>query len=1182
MSGKAGGRAAGNGGNGSNGIEVSTGPTNLRRLLPALAEEPTIASQVGRRDQIVAVPAAARAFVIAGMVEASDRRPLVVCTSTNGEAEGLAADLSGILGADEVDLFPAWETLPFERVSPGVETMGRRLRTRHRLEDPGRCPAVVVAPTRALVQRLLPGAAPPPVVVGHGDQIDAVGLVEDLVALGYRREPMVEHRGEIAVRGSIVDVFASTSDAPVRIDLWGDEVDRLTEFGVADQRATVPIAEIEIYPCRELRPDHEIRTRASALIATDPWGREQWDRLADGQMFDGMESWFPWLVDEDVVLPDLVPPDGMIVLVEPKRIRDRAGEILSEEVDLATSLARTWDVDGSGMPRLHIKYDRLLSGASAPTWTMLGVANSPETPVVVASGWDPVVGDITPRADQLRSFLADGYRVIVAADVPAGVDRLTRLLLDHGVELAVAVSDSDLDGPGGHVVAIPLEHGVILAEAKLAILSERDLTGRRRTHRQARVRRQERRFFEDLAAGAYVVHQQHGVARFGGMVTRAIDGNERDYLLLEYRGGDKLYVPSDQIDSVRHYTGGDTPSLSRMGGGDWSKTKARVRSAVQEVAQELVVLYQLRMTTAGHAYPPDTPWQRELESAFPYQETRAQLQSIVDVKEDMELPMPMDRLIVGDVGFGKTEIAIRAAFKAIQDGRQAAVLVPTTLLAQQHHQTFGDRFAPYPVRVEVLSRFLTNAQAKAVVDGLRDGSVDLVIGTHRLLSSDVVFKDLGLLVVDEEQRFGVQHKEAIKSLRTDVDVLTLTATPIPRTMEMSLTGIRDMSVLDTPPADRQPILTYVGDYDERAVSEAIRRELLREGQAFFVHNRVMDIEHVASRLRELVPEARVAVAHGQMDEGSLERVVVDFWEGEYDVLVCTTIIESGIDMPTVNTLVVDRSDLLGLGQLHQLRGRVGRAGQRAYAYLFHPVDRVLSEEAYERLKTIGEATELGSGYRIAMRDLEIRGAGNLLGATQSGHIAAVGYDLYCQMVTEAVAELKGEPVKQSTEVSIELPVDAILPEDYVAKETSRLEAYRRLASVETLTELDDIRTEWTDRFGPVPPPAEALLAVGRLRVECLRTGITEITVTTGTGFGGPDHIARISRVRLPASRQVRLDRLYSRKGSGNSVVYNEQTGVMQLPLRKKDGTVVDQLVDVIADVVPDLMTPVEPDTVPVS
>ena len=476
------------------------------------------------------------------------------------------------------------------------------------------------------------------------------------------------------------------------------------------------------------------------------------------------------------------------------------------------------------------------------------------------------------------------------------------------------------------------------------MLVESDVTGRRRAHRAPRPRRTDAQgFFDDLKPGDYVVHHQHGVARYGGMVKRAMGGAERDYLLLEYRGGDKLYVPSDQIDAVRHYTGGDTPTLHRLGGSEWGRTKQRVRAAVQEIAEELVALYRKRVSAPGHAFPPDTPWQRELEESFPYLETPDQLKAIGDVKADMEDDSPMDRLVCGDVGFGKTEVAIRAAFKAVQDGMQVAVLVPTTLLAQQHFGTFSERFAGYPVRVEVLSRFLTPGQAKKVVDGLADGSVDVVIGTHRLLSEDVKFKNLGLLVVDEEQRFGVTHKEAIKRFRADVDVLTLTATPIPRTLEMSLTGIRDLTILNTAPAERQPILTYVGEYDERAVGEAIRRELLREGQVFFVHNRVQDIDRVAQRLRELVPEARVAVAHGQMDEGRLERVVLDFWEGQYDVLVCTTIIESGIDMPTVNTLVVDRADLLGLGQLHQLRGRVGRAGQRAYAYLFFPPERQLSE-----------------------------------------------------------------------------------------------------------------------------------------------------------------------------------------------------------------------------------------------
>ena len=635
------------------------------------------------------------------------------------------------------------------------------------------------------------------------------------------------------------------------------------------------------------------------------------------------------------------------------------------------------------------------------------------------------------------------------------------------------------------------------------------------------------------------MHHQHGVGKYEGMVKRTIGGIERDYLLIAYKGGDKLYVPSDQIDTLRQYVGGEAPTLHRLGGSDFAKAKSRVRSAVREIAQELVVLYQKRVHSVGHSFGPDTPWQHEMEEAFPYVETPDQRVAIDDVKSDMERAYPMDRLVCGDVGFGKTEVAIRAAFKAIQEGKQVAVLAPTTLLANQHGNTFADRFAGYPIRVEVLSRFLTNAQAKTVIDGLRTGEVDCVIGTHRLLTNDVTFKDLGLLVVDEEQRFGVQHKEAMKKLKVNVDIITLTATPIPRTLEMSLVGIRDLSLLQTPPADRQPILTYVGEYDERVAIEAIRRELLREGQVFWVHNRVRSIETAAVRLRQLVPEARIAVAHGQIDEGTLEQVVVDFSEGRYDVLVCTTIIESGIDMPTVNTLVVERSDLLGLGQMHQLRGRVGRSGQRAYAYLFHPRDRTLTEEAYERLRTIGESTELGSGFRIAMRDLEIRGAGNLLGEAQSGHIAAVGYDLYCQMVTEAVAEMKGEPIAPPSEIKLDVPTDAFLPADYVTKEELRLEAYRRLAAVTSESEVADIRTEWEDRYGPLPEPAEALLMVGSLRAECNRLGITDMQITVSQ--------ARLSPIELKLSESMRLKRL------ARDAILKEDQRQLVIPIATRQG-----------------------------
>ena len=1137
----------------------------LSDLPPLLGDDPALLAALGRRDAVVAVPEPARAIAIAALVEQSGRRPLVVAVPTTAEADRLAHDLRAFVGADEVEVFPAWETLPFERVSPAVETMGRRMRTLWRLRSDA--PAVVVAPVRALVQRLSPHVDEvEPLVVGVGDVIDPVDLVERLVAIGYRREQQVEHRGELAVRGSIVDVFPSTADAPVRIDLWGDEVDRLNEFAVNDQRSTVARSSVEVFPCRELLPTDEVRSRAEYLVGAQPWGREQWERLSQGLVFDGMESWLPWLCDDDddEVFFDLVDDDALVVLVEPRRLRDRAADIAAEERDLASSLARTWGaLDDEAFPSLHLGFERLLVRSGAPVLTVLDVADGPSTPVMDASGWEPVVGDGSVLVAQLQQMLSDGWRVVLAADGAGSAERVVTLLGDKGVHLSLDERGvDDVSAPGGHCVITPLERGVRLPGHRLALLTESDVTGRRRAHRRARPRRAASQgHFDDLTPGDHVVHVQHGVARYGGMVRRSINGVERDYLLLEYRGDDRLYVPSDQIDIVRPYTGGDAPTLNRLSGGEFQRSRAKVREEIDRIAQELVVLYQRRLHEPGHAFAPDTPWQRELEEAFPYEPTPDQATAISDVKNDMESPSPMDRLVCGDVGFGKTEVAVRAAFKAVQDGKQVAVLVPTTLLAQQHMQTFSERYAGFPVRVEMLSRFLTAAQAKEVIAGLASGEVDVVIGTHRLLAGGLEFKDLGLLVVDEEQRFGVGHKESIKELKIGVDVLTLSATPIPRTLEMSLTGIRDLSLLQTPPSERQPILTYVGDYDERAVAEAIRRELLREGQVFFVHNRVQDIERVAEDLRRLVPEARIAIAHGQMDEGTLEKVVLDFWEGEFDVLVCTTIIESGIDMPTVNTLVVDRADLLGLGQLHQLRGRVGRAGSRAYAYLFHPPDRVLTEQAFERLRTIGESTELGSGFRIAMRDLEIRGAGNLLGTGQSGHISAVGYDLYCEMVAEAVADLKGETPEVASEIRIELPIDANIPSDYIEREDLRLEAYRRLAAVASESDVDDVRAEWVDRYGPVPEPAESLLAVARLRAECVRTGVQEVTVTPGPGFGGPKFVARISPIALLTSRTLRLEREY--KGS----LYKAELGQLQLPLRSRD-SLADDLVAALQDLVP--------------
>ena len=1111
-----------------------------------LRGDPAVGTLLGAADATVAVPESAQAVIVAALAAFSERTLLVV-TATGLDAERLGDDLACLLARAEegapgpvagalsgaVSVLPAWETLPFERVSPETETMGRRLAVLHALTTPGGDgvalpppPRVIVAPVRALLQRLAPLDANAPIVVGRGDQVELDALLHGLVDKGYRREHQVEYRGEFAVRGGIVDVFPSTSDVPVRIDLWGDEVDRLTSFAVSDQRSSYDLASVVLYGCRELVPTAEVRAAAERLVARRPWGASVWERLARGDQFDGMESWLPFLEPDERVLPDLLPAGAQVVLVEPRRIRDRGSQLLDEEAALAETLAATWGAkegEEDPFPRMHVPFDRLLRQTAAGVVSLPPVAEGPSTAALTVRRFDPVAGDPARLAGGVTRLVGQGYAVTLCAATGAGAQRLSTALAEEGV--LAPVREAASGSPGVAVVAAPIASGFILPESKVAVLSETDVTGRRMPHRRARPRaRAADGFFDDLEAGSFVVHRQHGVARFEGVTTRTMAGTTRDYLILQYRGSDRLYLPVEQIEAITPYSGGESPTLSKMGGADWQRTRAKARAAAAEVAADLVDLYRRRLAVTGHAFGADTPWQAEMESSFPFVETDDQLKAIADVKADMEEARPMDRLVCGDVGFGKTEVAVRAVFKAVQDGTQAAVLAPTTLLASQHAQTFADRYAPYPLRVEMLSRFLSPAQQREVVQGLADGSVDVVVGTHRLLAQDVQFKRLGLLVVDEEQRFGVSHKEAVKRIADGVDVLTLTASPIPRTLEMALTGIRDLSMVNTPPADRRPILTYVGEQDTSAVSEALRRELLREGQAFYVHNRVSDIDRVARDLRDLVPEARVAIAHGQMDEGSLETVVFDFWERRYDVLVCTTIIESGIDMPSVNTLIVDRADLLGLGQLHQIRGRVGRGGQRAYAYLFHPADRILSEQAYERLRTIGEHTELGSGFKIAMRDLEIRGAGNLLGSDQSGHIAAVGYDLYVQLVAEAVAEAKGEARPTPPTVSVDVPGDAHLPKDYVAAEDARLEAYRRLAGATSMADVDDIGVEWADRYGPLPEPALGLLALARLRASAMARGITEIVMSSVRPGGTRQPVVRLSPVALPASAQVRLRR----------------------------------------------------------
>ena len=764
----------------------------------------------------------------------------------------------------------------------------------------------------------------------------------------------------------------------------------------------------------------------------------------------------------------------------------------------------------------------------------------------------------------LRAHAMTGGRAAIVVAGHGTAARVLERLRDAEVPATELASGAEPEAGSVGVLCGSLHAGFVLTGG-LVVIAESDLTGTRAAAvgdgKRLPAKRRNQVDPLALSAGDMVVHDQHGIGRFVEMVERTIGGARREYLVIEYaaskRGqpGDRLFVPMDALDQLSRYVGGEMPSLSKLGGSDWANTKRKARRAVREIAGELVQLYAARQAAPGHAFGPDTPWQQEMEDAFAFTETVDQMTAIGEVKADMERPVPMDRVVCGDVGYGKTEIAVRAAFKAVQDGKQVAVLVPTTLLAQQHLQTFSERMAAFPVTVKGLSRFTDAAESRTILDGMADGTVDIVVGTHRLLQTGVRWKDLGLVVVDEEQRFGVEHKEHIKSLRTHVDVLTMSATPIPRTLEMSLAGIREMSTILTPPEERHPVLTYVGGYQDRQVAAAIRRELLRDGQVFYVHNRVSSIDKAAKRIQGLVPEARVAVAHGQMNEDTLERTVAGFWEREYDVLVCTTIIETGLDISNANTLIVERADALGLSQLHQLRGRVGRSRERGYAYFLYPPEKPLTETAYDRLATISQNSDLGAGMAVAMKDLEIRGAGNVLGAEQSGHVAGVGFDLYVRLVGEAVeayrAAADGKPIsieEEVREVRVDLPVDAHIPPDYVASDRLRLEAYRKLAAATDDSAIAAVVEELVDRYGPLPVEVGRLVSVARLRLLCREYGLAEVAVV-GTQV-------KLAPMNLPESKQVRLKRLYP------SAAYRATTGVVQVPVPRTGGVGSDRVRDV--------------------
>ncbi|MEV4900692.1 transcription-repair coupling factor [Citricoccus sp. NPDC055426] len=1174
-----------------------TSPHPLAGMFGALLQDQAVAAattSVARtgadrtEDLEISLPDGGRAPLVALLAGAGEdaglSRPatLLVVTATSRESEDLAADLAAWMDPGTVAHFPSWETLPHERLSPRSDTVGTRLAVLRRLTHPGEdgLPplAVVTAPVRSVLQPLVAGLGDlEPVRISVGEDHDFDAVVQSLSEAAYSRVDMVSRRGEYAVRGGLLDVFPPTESHPLRIEFFGDEVEQMRYFSVADQRSLEDTSQdgsghpgtLYAPPCRELLLTDSVRRRAKELMPTLPGAVDMLERIGEGIAVEGMESLAPILADGMVPLVDLLPAGSLTVLVEPEKIRHRADDLLNTNEEFLQAAWATASMGGAAPVDVSTALGTDASGQSDAG----GFATLAETRTAAQrrfQGWWQLTSlgtdvELLPEASALRTALAepqgfagdvdamtahvvsrcrDGWQAVVATDGAGPARRLAELFGEAGLPAVVVDAVGAEPQPGQVTITTAVAgSGFTVPAAKVALLTEQDLFGRNRASgargATKTLARKRRNAVDPLALteGDHVVHTQHGIARFVELQRRKVAAGSvaggtggpatdsyREYLVLEYapskRGapGDRLFVPTDQLDQISRYVGGEAPSLSKMGGSDWASTKSKAKKATKQIAGELIRLYSARMASRGHTFPPDTPWQRELEESFPFIETPDQLTTINEVKQDMEAAVPMDRLISGDVGFGKTEVAVRAAFKAVQDGKQVAVLVPTTLLARQHTETFTERFAGFPVRVKPLSRFQKPKESKDTLDGMADGSVDVVIGTHRLLSKEIQFKDLGLVIVDEEQRFGVEHKEALKTMRTNVDVLSMSATPIPRTLEMSLTGIRETSTLATAPEERHPVLTYVGPKTNQQVIAAVRRELMREGQVFFVHNRVSSIDKVAAEIRELVPEARVVVAHGKMGEARLEQVMVDFWERKFDVLVSTTIIETGLDIANANTLIIDRADAYGLSQLHQLRGRVGRGRDRAYAYFLYDPEKSLNETALERLKAVAAHNELGSGMQLAMKDLEIRGAGNLLGGEQSGHIAGVGFDLYLRMVGEAVADFKGDQDAAPAEVKVELPVNAHLPHDYVPGERLRLEAYRNLAQANDDASVDAVVEELKDRYGELPEPAENLVAVARFRNAARAAGVTEVMLM------GPN--VKFGPAELPESREMRLKRMY--------------------------------------------------------
>jgi len=1090
------------------------------------------------------------ASYVHGLSQSEQRPPLVILTANNGE--DLYEELTSLLPDTKVNHFPSWETLPHERLSPQSDTVARRFATLQSIRK-GHSDVVVV-PVRSFIQPFIRGFGSAEIPIFHsGQSMDMASAIRGLLKLGYTRTDLVEKRGEFAQRGGIIDLFPPQAQHPVRVEFFDDVIDEVRFFSVADQRSLHICSDpISALPAREILITDQVRARAAELAATALPLADAFQRISEGIPVEGMESLMPALVNDMESFVELLPQNSRIISVGPELIRNRSSELIRTGAEfleaswLNAAAGNQIPIDLRELERYSFhELEGELERARSRALILSEIAPFGGGESAVDStlkAVEPFRANSDRLIEFVREKIGENWSILMTAIGHGTATRYEELLRAEGIPTA-----NDLVAGAVLIANSPIRHGFTAEKAKFSLITERDFAGSKAQDGEKSslaARRKNRIDPLSLKEGDFVVHQIHGIGKFIEMVERVVNGTKREYLVIEYasskrgQAGDRLYLPTDSLDQVSKYVGGESPTVHHMGGADWQKAKGKARKAVKQIAAELIQLYAARTSSPGFAFSPDTPWQRELEDAFAYVETADQLSTISEVKKDMEAPYPMDRIVCGDVGFGKTEIAIRAAFKAVQDGKQVAVLVPTTLLVQQHLNTFSERFAGFPVKVAGLSRFATAAEIKLTLAELEAGKVDVVIGTHRLLSGDVSFKDLGLVIIDEEQRFGVEHKEKLKRFRAYVDVLSMSATPIPRTLEMSITGIREMSIMATPPEERHPVLTYVGGYEEKQITAAIRRELLRDGQIFYIHNRVNTIDRCAARLAELVPEARIRIAHGQMSESALEEVILAFWEKEFDLLICTTIIESGIDIPNSNTLIVEQADKMGLSQLHQLRGRVGRGRERGYAYFLYDTEKPLTETAHDRLETIAANTELGSGMQVALKDLEIRGAGNLLGGEQSGHIADVGFDLYMRMIGEAVADFKGEK-HQELECKLELPIDAFLPHDYVDSERVRLDIYRRLASASNPDQVDEVEQELNDRFGGAPEVVISLLKIAKLRVRAKELNLAEVVVHG-------KHL-RLAPVTLGDSLSVRMARLYP------GHIYKTSLATLLLPLPEQTG-----------------------------